>query len=118
MTFIYDICRSKTKNHIYMNTHTGKTRDIGDKIEFLHLYMLEHMLFLYAPTPCGKRTCSAFTEFCRTSESNLRLAASWCFEKHGSESRNLENWLSHLDFADCFSGMFFLDAKIPGIDCS
>ena len=118
--YIYDICKLiNKKSYIHEHTHRQTKRYWWQNRVFAHLYMLEHMFFLYAPSPCGKRTCSAFTEFCRTSESNLRLAASLWFEKHGSAPSNLGKWLkSHGEMRIALPVCFFWDAKIPGIDCS
>ena len=80
--------------------------------------MSKHMLFLYAPTPCGKRTCSAFTEFCRTLESNLLLAASWCFENMDPHKQLGKVVESPGEMRIAFPVCFFWDATIPVIDCS
>lgn len=109
MTFIYDLCKLINKI-IYMNTHR-QTRDIGDKIEFAHLYMLEHMLFYVQPR-------LVVSEPVVLSPTSVGPQNPTCYMRQVGDSKNMgspqatwKTWMSHLDFADCFSGLFFFGCK-------
>ena len=114
---IYDICIAYKQKIIYTWTHTQAKQEIL-VTKSTCASMSKHMLFLYAPTPCGKRTCSAFTEFCRTLESNLLLAASWCFENMDPHKQLGKVVESPGEMRIALPVCFFWDATIPVIDCS